>query len=154
MRVGEQVPVVIVAPQAWSPFDWLIRLIRKSFRPQAAVFERLGDVEVHRPRVLSIPGVMKHWDGAFMARGSRSTVRRLAQSFRPTVIDAHFVYPDGYAASLLALDVDLPLTITLRGTKDLRLLGTDREPLMKFALDAASRVFSVSDSLTTDLGAR
>lgn len=154
MRVGEQVPVVIVAPQAWSPFDWLIRLFRKSFRPQAAVFERLGDVEVHRPRVLSIPGVMKHWDGALMARGSRSTVRRLAQSFHPTVIDAHFVYPDGYAASLLARDVDLPLTITLRGTKDLRLLGTDREPLMKAALDTARQVFSVSDSLTTDLGAR
>jgi teichuronic acid biosynthesis glycosyltransferase TuaC len=154
LRVAEELPVVIVAPQAWSPFDWLIRLFRKSFRPQAVEFERLGNVEVHRPRVLSLPGVMKNWDGALMAHGARSTVRKLTGTFRPTVIDAHFIYPDGYAASLLSRDLGIPLTITLRGTKDLRLLGTNREPLMKAALDTAQRVFSVSDSLKVEIGAR
>jgi teichuronic acid biosynthesis glycosyltransferase TuaC len=154
LRVGAHLPVVIVAPQPWSPIDWVIRLFRKSFRPQGAVFEKLGQVEVHRPRVLSVPGAMKHWDGKLMARGSRTTVMRLANAFKPTVIDAHFVYPDGYAASLLARELGLPLTITLRGSKDLRLLGTDREPMLKAALDDSALVFSVSNALIADIGVR
>src|SRR5690606_25564559 len=38
-RVGERIPIVVVAPQAWSPFDRLIRLFRPGFRPMAPARE-------------------------------------------------------------------------------------------------------------------
>jgi teichuronic acid biosynthesis glycosyltransferase TuaC len=154
LRVARDVPLVVVAPQAWSPFDGLVRLIRRSFRPQAVAFERIGDVEVHRPRFVSIPGIFKRWDGMLMARGARATVERIAAEFRPTLVDAHFVYPDGYAASILAERLSLPLTITLRGSKDEWLIGTDREPMMRAALARTTRIFAVSESLKQDVGVR
>jgi glycosyltransferase involved in cell wall biosynthesis len=62
------------------------------------------------------------------------------------VIDAHFAYPDGYAATLLGKWLKVPVTITLRGT-EVPLSKTPRRRHLIKALDRATRVFSVSDSL-------
>lgn len=153
-RVASRVPVVVVAPQPWSPFDFLVRLVRRSFRPMAASQETMDGIEVFRPRFLSLPGLGKRFDGWFMARGARTVMRRLARDFKPSLIDAHFLYPDGYAASLLADEIGLPLTVTLRGSKDEWLIGTDREPMLRSALRAASHLIAVSDALKRDVALR
>jgi teichuronic acid biosynthesis glycosyltransferase TuaC len=138
----------------WSPFDGLLRLVRKSFRPVAPEYEVMDGVEVYRPKVLSIPKILKRWDGFLMARGSRACVAQVISKFKPTLIDAHFLYPDGYAASLLASEFKLPLTITLRGSKDEWLIGTDREPYLKKALHAATSLIAVSAALKRDVAER
>ncbi len=150
-RVGKHVPIVVVAPQAWSPFDPLVRLIRKSFRPISKEFEVLDGIEIYRPKALSIPAFFKEFDGRFMAWGSRKIVDKIVDKFEPTIIDAHFAYPDGYAASYHAKRHKLPLTITLRGSKDEWLIGTPREHMLKEALTAATQLISVSDSLKIDV---
>ncbi|MCP5264938.1 MAG: glycosyltransferase [Burkholderiaceae bacterium] len=150
-RVAKNAPMVVVAPQPWSPVDWLIRRFRRSFRPQAVDYEVMDGIEIHRPRYLSVPGVFKRLDGRLMAAGAMPVVRRLARSFRPDLIDAHFLYPDGYAASLVAARLGLPLVVTLRGSKDQNLLGTDRERFLRRAIGAASRVVTVSDALRRDV---
>jgi len=146
-RVGRHVPIVVVSPQPWSPFDWLVRLFRRSFRPSMARFERMDNVEVHRPRWLSLPGVAKRFDGWLMWRGSERCVRELHRQFHATAIDAHFLYPDGWAAARIAQRLALPCTITLRGSKDEWLIGTDRERLLVEAMNSATKLFSVSESL-------
>jgi glycosyltransferase involved in cell wall biosynthesis len=90
-----------------------------------------------------------------MAMGARRTVRRLHRAGRADVIDAHFGYPDGYAATLVARWEGLPCTITLRGTE----LRHSRDPALRprllAGLRSATRVFSVSASLkrlAVDLG--
>jgi len=153
-RVAKHLPLVVVAPQAWSPIDWVIRLFRNGFRRPAATYELMDGVPVYRPRVLSVPGILKRWDGWLMARGSRSVMRRVCSEFHPTLLDAHFLYPDGYAASLLADEFNLPLTITMRGSKDQLLLGSDREPMLRKAMDRAAHLFSVSDALKADVAIR
>lgn len=151
-RVGARVPVVIVAPQAWSPFDALIRLFRPGFRPMAERFEEMSGFEVHRPRFLSIPGILKRWDGWLMAVCTSGTVRRVARRLRATVIDAHFGYPDGYAAQWIGRRLGLPVVISLRGSKDQRLLGTSREAGLKRALTGAAQLIAVSESLVQEVG--
>jgi glycosyltransferase involved in cell wall biosynthesis len=146
--------MLVVSPQPWSPFDWLLRLFRKSFRPRGPAYEVMDGVEVYRPRYFSFPGVFKSLDGWFMAQGSMVIARRLQRQFRPNVIDAHFLYPDGYAATLVGRAIGLPVTITLRGRKDQRLIGTGREPMLRTAARAAVRLFAVSDSLRRDVGER
>jgi len=147
-------PIVVVSPQAWSPFDKLIRLFRPNFRPKGAKVEVIDGITVYRPRFFSLPAFFKGLDGRMMAIGSSRTLDRLKTEFNPTVLDAHFVYPDGYAASLLASRHGLPLTITLRGSKDEWLIGTSREPAMRKALSKASRIFAVSEALKRDVGIR
>lgn len=151
-RVARRVPLVVIAPQAWSPFDGLIRLFRKGFRPQGIAHEVMDGVEVFRPRFLSIPGVLKRLDGWLMARSTLGCVRRVQRRFGGTLIDAHFGYPDGYAATWIGRKLGLPVTITLRGSKDQLLIGTDRERGLRQALSSAAGLISVTQSLVADVG--
>jgi teichuronic acid biosynthesis glycosyltransferase TuaC len=146
-RVGKFVPIVVVAPQPWFPLDGLIRRFRKSYRPVAPRFEMMDSIEVHRPRFLCVPGYFKGLDGWLMTLGARSSVRRLCAEKNIELIDAHFLFPDGFAASKLAKAQNLPLTVTIRGSKDEWLIGTLREKFLKSTLKAAARVVSVSAAL-------
>jgi teichuronic acid biosynthesis glycosyltransferase TuaC len=82
-----------------------------------------------------------------MALGSLPTMLRLKRAFGFNLIDAHFAYPDGDAATLLGKWLRVPVTITLRGTE----VPLARDPLrrrrMIKAMRRASRIFSVSASL-------
>lgn len=150
-RVAKRMPIVVVAPQAWSPLDWAIRLFRKTFRPMAAVHEKMDGIDVYRPRWFSLPGFGKRFDGWLMARCTERTVRRIHRSFRATAIDAHFLYPDGWAATRIAKGLGLPATITIRGSKDEWLIGTSREPGLREAMASATRLFAVSHALARNV---
>jgi glycosyltransferase involved in cell wall biosynthesis len=80
-----------------------------------------------------------------MALGSLPTVLKLRHEF--TIIDAHFAYPDGYAATLLGKWLKTPVTITLRGTEVPLSKLPRRRAKMLTALKNATRIFSVSESL-------
>jgi glycosyltransferase involved in cell wall biosynthesis len=80
-----------------------------------------------------------------MALGCLSTLIKLRKQF--TIIDAHFAYPDGYAATLLGKWLKIPVTITLRGTEVPLSKMPGRKTRLLIALKNATRVFSVSDSL-------
>jgi glycosyltransferase involved in cell wall biosynthesis len=153
-RVANRIPVVVVSPQPWSPFDPLIRLFRANFRPRGCRHEVMDGIRVFRPRFFSLPSIFKGLDGWMMAACSDRLVRYLLREFKPTAIDAHFVYPDGYAAGVLARRYGLPHTITLRGSKDESLIGTARETALRRALSSADLIFSVSDALKRDVGLR
>jgi teichuronic acid biosynthesis glycosyltransferase TuaC len=146
-RVGRELPLTVISPQPWFPLQGLIRRFRPHFRPSQPRRERQSGIEVLRPSYFSVPGALKQLDGWFMAMGARGTVRRLRRAGRADVIDAHFGYPDGYAATLVARWEGLPCTITLRGTE----LRHSRDPALRrrllAGLRSATRVFSVSNSL-------
>lgn len=72
---------------------------------------------------------------------------RLKRSFGFNVIDAHFAFPDGYAATLLGRWLHVPVTVTLRGTEVPLSRDPRRRRRIVKALQRATRVFSVSDSL-------
>jgi glycosyltransferase involved in cell wall biosynthesis len=77
---------------------------------------------------------------------------RLKRSFAFNLIDAHFAYPDGYAATLLGRWLRIPVTITLRGTEVPLSRDTRLSRRMLKAVTDAARVFSVSNSLRRHLG--
>lgn len=146
-RVGKRLPVTVVAPMPWFPLQGLIRLFKPHFRPPAPAFEQQEGVEVFRPRYLSVPGVMKCLDGVFMALGTWTTVRRLSGEGRVDVIDAHFGYPDGYAATVIGRLLGKPVTVTLRGTEVPHAKTRLRRRLLIKTLKRADRIFAVSESL-------
>ncbi|MEW6118603.1 MAG: glycosyltransferase [Pseudomonadota bacterium] len=145
-RVARHRSLVVVSPQPWFPGQGLIRLLRPGYRPMAPAIEMQQDIAVYHPRFLSLPGLLRRLDGWSMALGSYFLLRRLkAQGAR--LIDAHFVYPDGEAATRLGRWLGLPVTVTLRGTE----VPHSRDPVLRphlvHTLQSAARVFSVSDSL-------
>ena len=147
LRVARALPLVVVAPTPWFPFQSLVRRRRPHFRPAAPATEVREGVEVRRPRFLSVPGALKWLDGFFMAVGCLPTLLQLKRSFAFNLIDAHFAYPEGYAATLLGRWLRVPVSITLRGTEVPLARDPRRRTRMIKALQRATRVFAVSESL-------
>lgn len=146
-RLGARLPLAVVAPQPWFPLQGLLRRWKPGFRPGAPASERQRGFEVRYPRFLSVPGMLKSLDGVFMALAAWPRLRALQREGRLDVIDAHFGYPDGRAASLLARWLGVPYTVTLRGTETRHAQDPALRPALQAALRGAARVFSVSESL-------
>lgn len=146
-RVGAKLPLAVVAPTPWFPLQGLLRRWRSGFRPGAPRHETQSGHDVWFPRFFSLPGVLKGLDGFFMALGALPRLWRLKRAGRLDIIDAHFAYPDGFAATLLGRWLAVPVTVTLRGTE----VRHARDPALagrvRLALQRADRVFTVSDSL-------
>ena len=128
------------------PVPGLIRRFRPHFRPPAPRFEVQQGFEVHRPKFLCFPGVLKRTDGLFMALSLLRLARRLVRDRGLTVIDAHFGYPEGRAATLLGRWMRLPVMVTLRG-KEERQLRTDVAGPLTSAIRSADRLVTVSEAL-------
>lgn len=146
-RVGRHLPIVVVSPVPWFPLQGLIRYWRPHFRRQPERYEEQDGFQVFYPRFFSLPGLLKGLDGFFMALGSLPVFYKLKREFKFNIIDAHFAYPDGYAATLLGLWFKVPVTITLRGTEVPLSKMPERKKRMLTALKRAACVFSVADSL-------
>jgi teichuronic acid biosynthesis glycosyltransferase TuaC len=146
-RVARLVPLTVVAPVPWFPFQGVVRRFKPHFRPRVGSMETQDGIEVRRPRFLSAPGTFKWLDGFFLAVCCLPTLLRLKRSFAFNVIDAHFAYPEGYAATLLGRWLRVPVSITLRGTEVPLSRDPRRRRRIVAALQRATRVFSVSESL-------
>lgn len=149
-RVAQHLDLIVVAPAAWFPFQNLLGRFRPHSRPPLPAFEQQGALHVYHPRFFCIPGLFKWTDGFFLALGCLPLLRRLKRDFGFDIIDAHFVYPDGVAAGRLAKWLGCPYTITLRGSLTRFQSSVLHRRQIEKALTAASRVFSVADSLRQD----
>ena len=146
-RVAAHIPLTVISPQAWFPGQSLIRLFRPGYRPPTPRHEQQQGIDVYFPRFLALPGLLRGLDGWSMAACSYFLVRRLKRRAPVGLIDAHFAYPDGAAAAHLGRWLNLPVTITLRGTEVPHSHQPRLRPRLTRALTAAARVFSVSESL-------
>jgi len=138
----------VVAPVPWFPF-------RSGFGEwsRAAHVDRVeeeGGVVVHHPRYLLLPRVSEAIHPLLYAWGSWPTLRRLRGEAQ--LLDAHYLYPDGVAASRLARRLGLPFVLTARGT-DVNVLARRRIPRawIRDALRRAAAVVTVSESLRRTL---
>ena len=117
----------VVAPVPWFPSTaprWgdFARLARTPAR------ETQHGIEVWHPRYPLLPKVGMTLAPLLLALGARAAVRRLIdEGFDFDVIDAHYYYPDGVAATLLGAWFNKPVTVTARGT-DINLIPEHRGP--------------------------
>lgn len=126
----------VVAPVPWFPSTHPRWGEYAKFAATPAREQRNG-MDVQHPRYLLLPKVGMTSAPLTMALGARAAVQRLIdEGFDFDLIDAHYYYPDGVAAALLAKWFDKPLTITARGT-DLNLIPRYRLP--KRMIDWAAR---------------
>ena len=106
-------------------------------------------IAVAHPRYPVLPKVGQSIHPFLLALGAWRTVRRLQrEGFDFDLIDAHFYYPDGVAAALLARCLGKPLVITARGS-DLNSFGRDAVPRtwMRWAGGVADASIGVCQAL-------
>ncbi|PZO18564.1 MAG: glycosyl transferase family 1 [Burkholderiales bacterium] len=116
-----QVEAKVVAPVPWFPStsERFGEYAQFAATPRQ---EQRNGLEVHHPRYLLLPKVGMNLAPYTMALGALATVKRLQrEGFDFDLIDAHYYYPDGVAAGLLAKWLGKPFFVTARGT-DLNLI--------------------------------
>jgi teichuronic acid biosynthesis glycosyltransferase TuaC len=143
-RIGNQVEVI--APVPYFP-SW-VRFSRWMKEGQIPREEVIGNLKIHHPRYLLVPKVSMLLHGLLMFLGSFLTARRLHREKKFDCVDAHFVYPDGFAAVLLGRFLKIPVIVSARGSDinfypSLRLI----RPLIRWTLKHADGLVAVSVSL-------
>ena len=112
---------------------------------RARVHERQGDLEVSHPPYTTVPLLGRCTDGVMLYLQVLAHLRRIHAEFPFDVIDAHYAFPDGAAATLLAAHFHVPVAVTVRGG-DLDLLPRFRlrRRAITRTLRRADRIFAVS----------
>ncbi len=111
--------------------------------------ETRNGIDVLHPRYLVVPKVGMTVAPYLLAAASIGPMRRLiADGWDFDVIDAHYFYPDGVAAAMLARSVGKRLVITARGT-DLNLIPRHALPrrMMQWAARRADASIGVCAAL-------
>lgn len=151
LKSGE-VETRVVAPVPWffSTNEKFGEYARMAATPRR---ETRNAIDVLHPRYFLPPKVGMNIAPFTLALGAIPAIRRLQhEGFDFDLIDAHYYYPDGVAASLLAAYFGKPFVITARGT-DLNLIPQYSLP-RKFILDAARKAsasISVCRALSNEL---
>ena len=127
-------------------------LHRGRFVRNVALKDERPDFTVHHPRYFNFPGVLKSLDARLMALSVRKYFHGLVRACEPDIVDAHWGYPDGVAAGILADEANLPYVVTLRGDDVTRFLHSrERRDQMLRCLQAAQSVITVSNALRQEV---
>lgn len=126
LKTGE-VETKVIAPVPWFPFKGRAFGEYGQFAATPRREDRNG-IEVHHPRYFLAPKVGMNMAPASLARAVLPIAKKLiASGFDFDLIDAHYYYPDGVAASMVARQLGKPLVVTARGT-DLSLIADFEKP--------------------------
>jgi teichuronic acid biosynthesis glycosyltransferase TuaC len=151
LRTG-QVDARVVAPVPWFPAK---HPMFKRYARQARVprHEVLHGIEVSHPRYVVVPKIGMSVAPFTLALAAIPEIERLRRSgYEFDAIDAHYYYPDGVAAAIVARHFRKSLVITARGS-DLNLISNYRIPrrLMLWAGRQAGYSVAVSRALQEKL---
>lgn len=138
----------VVAPVPWFPsrlslFGEYARFAR------VPRFEQRNGFDVHHPRYLLLPKVGMNSAPHTLAHAGLTTARRLiAEGQDIDLIDSHYFYPDGVAATFIGQAIDKPVVITARGS-DINLISQYDRPrrLIVDAARQAAAIIAVSSAL-------
>jgi glycosyltransferase involved in cell wall biosynthesis len=152
MQRTDPVPMSVVAPIPWFPLSHRRFGRLATYAATAEREVRMGNDVVY-PRYLALPWVGMYMQPLTMAAAGTRALRRLRRDgLEFDVIDAHYFYPDGVAAALIARRTGMPLVITARGS-DVNLLTQFAWPrrMILWAAARAQAIVTVSAALAQRL---
>jgi glycosyltransferase involved in cell wall biosynthesis len=151
LKSGE-IETKVVAPVPWFPFKGKI-FGDYGLYATTPHFEQRNGVDVFYPRYFLPPKIGMNISPYTLAYSALPTIKKLlCEGFDFDLIDAHYYYPDGVAASLIAKTLEKPFVITARGT-DVNLIPQFTHPrrLMLQTAEAAYASIGVSKALVDRL---
>lgn len=148
------VAATVVAPVPWFPSGAQVfgRYGALARTPRA---ERRAGIDVRHPRYFMIPKIGMTIPPWTLARAAEQEIRHLSRDgFDFDLIDAHYFYPDGVAAAMLARRLGKPFVVTARGSDINRIaqLAAPRRLILS-AARSASRIVAVSQALKQTMAA-
>jgi len=144
--------VHVVAPVPYFP-SWL-KSLRWGALASIPKVEQIGELTVYHPRYLMLPRVSMAVHGLLIFLGSYRLVRSLHKRIAFDCIDAHYVYPDCFAAVLMGKLLRLPVVASARGT-DINLFPSFRlvRPMIRWTLKNTAGNIAVCRALGDEMTA-
>lgn len=122
-------------------------VITSSFQKIPPKIENTFGLLVHHPRFFYIPRYLKHLDAYFYAKGLYSWLKNYHNKKKPSILDAHFGWPDGVGVYYLAKKFKIPYIITQRGWLWVGMKIPKMWQQAKKALKNASAVINLCQSM-------
>jgi glycosyltransferase involved in cell wall biosynthesis len=141
--------VRVVAPVPYYP---PIRVGKRSMYSQVRKEEVIEGIQVYHPRYFMIPKVAMAFHGGTMFLSLIPFIKRLRRSFDFDLIDAHYVYPDGFAAVLFGAILNKPVVVSARGS-DINEFGFFPiiKRLLRFTIKRSIRSIAVCEALKNEI---
>ena len=132
-----QVQAKVIAPVPWFPLQGE-RFGEYGLFAATPRFEQRNGLDVHHPRYFLPPKVGMNIAPHTLAAAALPLVKKLiSDGFDFDLIDAHYYYPDGVAANIIAKKIGKPFVVTARGT-DLNLIPQHAYPRQLILQTAAA----------------
>lgn len=137
--------------RAVIPIRWRARLngawSRGTKRPKVE-----GEPWVSYARFFVFPKYLKFLDGLLMFLSTFRKIKRLSREFNFDLVNAHWAYPDGFAAYLVAKALRKPISVTVHGS-DINLFTKYwlRKKIISFYLKRVDRIIAVSNFMKSKL---
>lgn len=147
-----EIEVKVVAPVPWFPLTNPAFGKYGNFAKVPEHEVRHG-IEIWHPRYWVLPKIGMSIAPLLMARAVRETVRNIReQGFDFDLIDAHYFYPDGVAACMVANRLGKPFVVTARGT-DINLIPRHSLPKrwILWAANKSRAMISVCQALKNEM---
>lgn len=144
LLAGGEAEATVLAPVPWFPLRG---------GPAAPARAIRHGIAARHPRFLATPGIGMATNPLTLFAAARAELARMvAEGFVFDVIDAHYLYPDGVAAVMLARHFGKPVVLTARGS------DTSQWPQMalpgrwiRWAVARADALIAVSEGLKQGL---
>ena len=138
--------VEVVAPLPYVP--GFLKRTAKGRMASIPSVETIAGLQVHHPRYPLLPKISMPLHALLMYSGCQGLVRALHREHQFDCIDAHYVFPDGVAAVLIGRALQIPVSLTARGS-DIHTFSRffTVRPQMRWALRHADAVAAVSSTL-------
>lgn len=142
----------VIAPIPFFPFKNKI-FGKYADYARAPRFDMRDGVEIYYPRYFHLPVIGAFIQSKMMAwAGIRAAKKLIKQGYDFDVIDAHYLYPDGVAASEMSQAVGKPFTMTARGSDVTEIFPVSPyDARITDAAKVAGKVMTVSESLRQGL---
>jgi glycosyltransferase involved in cell wall biosynthesis len=152
LAASGEVEICVVAPVPWFPFK-SARFGAYARHARAPRRETRHGLTVLHPRYLLLPKIgMTSAPLSLAAAGLRAIRKLMRAGGRFDLIDAHYYYPDGVAAALIAERLGVPFVVTARGT-DINLIPRHRLPrrMIRWAAARAAASIAVCRALREEM---
>lgn len=142
--------IKVVAPVPYSPpWPFLGRWYGAS---QIKSREITEGIEIFHPRYGLIPKISMVIHGFSMFLSSIRLIKNISTRYSIDIIDAHYIYPDGFAAVLLGQSLKKPVVLSARGSDINHFSKLPMiVPMLRFALRKADHIIAVCNALRDEM---
>jgi teichuronic acid biosynthesis glycosyltransferase TuaC len=114
--------------------------------------EQIDGIDVYHPRYPLIPKASMPFHGLSMFLYSLQLVKKIHRDFPYDLVDGHYLYPDGFAAVLLARMMGKPVVLSALGS-DIHEFAKYRliKPMIQYAATRSNLCITVCNALKNEM---